>query len=678
MKEKESVLKETLLLLDFLLANINYMVITTSKEGIITSFNHKAERVLGYKASELVGIHTPAIIHYLPEVVERAAQFSKELGIILQPGFDVFVAKTNLDLPNEYEWNYVTKDGEHIPVSLSVTALYDKDGSIIGYIGIARDITEDKKIFAQLIHSKQLLNDAQHLTKVGSWSLDLIQNHLEWSDEIYNIFEIDPERFYPSYEGFLNAIHPQDVEIVQETFSKSIEDKTPYTITHRLLMSDGRVKYVVENGKTTYSEDGSALLSQGTVQDITEIKLLQEELKLHNQELNAILETTRDGIAIVDKESNFLYVNDAYLKMSGFSKQELMLQNFVAFSITEDRMKLAQRLLEVVEKGFIQNIEKTCIVANGKKVKLNISMALMPDKKRILISTKDVTESKRLEKKVQDYISLVDEHIITSSTDLAGNIIYASKAFCRISQYSEQELIGKNHRIIRHPDMPASLYDELWNTISMDKPWAGELKNIAKDGSFYWVYAAIAPTWDDDGKKIGYTAIRQDITDKKRIEELSVTDRLTGLYNRLKLDEVFTYEITQTKRYQTPLSIILLDIDHFKQVNDTYGHQTGDLVLQEIAKILRSLDRQSDTIGRWGGEEFLIILPKTNQIGAMQIGEKIRFSIESHLFSIVGKKTASFGISEFQNGDDQNTLVERADNALYRAKKEGRNRVIFL
>lgn len=678
MKEKKSDPKENLLLLDFLLTNINYMVITTSKDGVITSFNQKAETVLGYQASELVGIHTPAIIHYLPEVVERAAQFSKELGIILEPGFDVLVAKTNLDIPNEYEWNYVTKEGDHIPVLLSVTALLDKDGSIIGYVGIARDITEEKKTFAQLLQSKQLLNDAQHLTKVGSWSLDLIQNHLEWSDEIYNIFEIDPDRFNPSYEGFLNVIHPQDVEIVQKAFSKSVEDKTPYTITHRLLMSDGRVKYVVENGKTTYSEDGSAILSQGTVQDITEIKVLQEELKLHNEELNAILETTIDGIAIVDKESNFLYVNNAYLKMSGFSKQELMMQNFISFSVPEDTMKLAQRLKEVVKKGFIQNIEKTCIVANAKKVKLNISMALMPDKKRILISTKDVTESKRLEKKVQDYISLVDEHIITSSTDLAGKIIYTSKAFCRISQYTEEELIGKNHRIIRHPDMPASVYDELWNTISMDKPWAGEIKNIAKDGSFYWVYAAIAPTWDDDGKKIGYTAIRQDITDKKRIEELSVTDRLTGLYNRLKLDEVFTYEITQTKRYQTPLSIILLDIDHFKQVNDTYGHQTGDLVLQEMAKILRSLGRQSDTIGRWGGEEFLIILPKTDRINAMQIGEKIRFSIENHLFPIIGKKTASFGISEFQNGDDQNTLVERADNALYRAKKEGRNRVIFL
>lgn len=669
-------LQDSSSLLIAILNNINYLVITTSKDGIITSFNRKAEQMLGYEASELIGKYTPAILHYPPEILDRAIQFSNELNIALEPGFEVFVIKSKLGLPNEHEWTYITKNGAHIPVLLSVTSLQDNDGSLIGYVGISRDITAEKETYEQFTHSKQLLNEAQTLAKVGSWSLDLTQNYLEWSDEIYRIFEIDPIKFNPSYEGFLNAIHPEDVEIVQEAFSRSVQNKISYTITHRLLMSDGRVKYVIENGITTYSDEGAPLFSHGTVQDITEIKVLQEELNLHNQELEAILETTRDGIAIVDMDSNFLYVNNAYLKMSGFSKEELMGKTFVGFSVPEDSERLALRLKEVVEKGFIQNIEKTCIVANGKRVTLTISMALMPDKQRILISTKDIAEAKALEKKLHDYIALVDEHIIISSTDLEGNIVYASKAFCRISQYSEEELIGKNHRIIRHPDMPASLYDELWKTITMDKPWAGEIKNIAKDGSFYWVYAAITPTWDEDGKKIGYTAIRQEITDKKRIEELSVTDRLTGLYNRLKLDEVFSYEITQLKRFHPPLSIILLDIDHFKHVNDMHGHQVGDQVLQHIAKILHSIGRQADTIGRWGGEEFLIILPQTDRIGAIKIGEKIRLAVEEYSFPVIGTKTASFGIAEFQKDDNQSTLVERADRALYRAKNEGRNRVV--
>ncbi|MDO9208386.1 MAG: PAS domain S-box protein [Sulfuricurvum sp.] len=669
-------LQDTSSLLLAIFNNINYFVITTSQNGIITSFNRKAEQMLGYEASELIGKHTPAIFHYPPEILDRATQFSNELNIALEPGFEVFVIKTKLGFPNEHEWTYITKNGANIPVLLSVTSLQDNNGLLIGYVGIARDITVEKETYGQFIHSKELLNEAQNLAKVGSWNLDLTQNHLEWSDEIYRIFEIDPIKFNPSYEGFLNAIHPEDVEIVQEAFSRSVQNQTSYSITHRLLMSDGRVKYVVENGITTYSDEGTALFSHGTVQDITEIKVLQEELNLHNQELEAILETTRDGIAIVDMDSNFLYVNNAYLKMSGFTKEELMGKTFVGFSVPEDSAKLALRLKEVVDKGFIQNIEKTCIVANGKRVKLNISMALMPDKQRILISTKDIAEAKALEKKLHDYIALVDEHIITSSTDVKGNIVYASKAFCRISQYSEEELIGKNHRIIRHPDMPASLYDELWKTITMDKSWAGEIKNIAKDGSFYWVYAAISPTWDEDGKKVGYTAIRQDITDKKRIEELSVTDRLTGLYNRLKLDEVFMYELVQSKRFHAPLSIILLDIDHFKHVNDTYGHQVGDQVLQHIANILRSIGRQADTIGRWGGEEFLIVLPQTDRDGAIKMGEKIRLAVEDYSFPVIGKKTASFGIAEFHEEDNESTLVERADRALYRAKNEGRNRVV--
>ncbi len=224
--------------------------------------------------------------------------------------------------------------------------------------------------------------------------------------------------------------------------------------------------------------------------------------------------------------------------------------------------------------------------------------------------------------------------------------------------------------------MPAEIYKELWNTLIHNQTWQGEIKNKAKDGSIYLVYAVISPDYDDNGRKRGYTAIRQNITSKKRAEELAITDRLTGLYNRLKLDEVLNYEIAQTSRYDTPLSIIIIDIDHFKNVNDTYGHQTGDIVLKEVAQILRSCSRTSDTSGRWGGEEFLIILPNTNLTGALEAAEKIRTSIENYPFSVVGKKTASFGVAEFLVEENEDSFIERADQALYRAKSGGRNQVV--
>jgi diguanylate cyclase (GGDEF)-like protein len=164
--------------------------------------------------------------------------------------------------------------------------------------------------------------------------------------------------------------------------------------------------------------------------------------------------------------------------------------------------------------------------------------------------------------------------------------------------------------------------------------------------------------------------------DKELLQELSSTDRLTKLYNRAKFEELFEYEIRQTLRYDTPLSLIMVDLDHFKQVNDTYGHQVGDLVLQDMATILTRSSRASDAVARWGGEEFLILAPKTNLEQAAQLAEKIRIAVEKHPFAEVGSKTGSFGVACYRQQDTLTSLLQRADTALYRAKEEGRNRVV--
>jgi diguanylate cyclase (GGDEF)-like protein len=161
----------------------------------------------------------------------------------------------------------------------------------------------------------------------------------------------------------------------------------------------------------------------------------------------------------------------------------------------------------------------------------------------------------------------------------------------------------------------------------------------------------------------------------QELERLSITDRLTGLFNRLKLDDVFDSEIQRSLRYGQPFSVILLDIDHFKQVNDTHGHQVGDQVLIAVAKILAINSRRTDFVGRWGGEEFMVICPHTDQMGAMALAENLRQILQSHDFPVVRQKTASFGVTTYQPGDHPNSMVARADEALYEAKRKGRNRV---
>lgn len=171
----------------------------------------------------------------------------------------------------------------------------------------------------------------------------------------------------------------------------------------------------------------------------------------------------------------------------------------------------------------------------------------------------------------------------------------------------------------------------------------------------------------------------KELLDKNcELELLAITDRLTGICNRLKLDEVFEHECGRSKRYGINFSVILMDIDHFKRVNDTYGHQVGDMVLLQMADLLTVQLREVDVPGRWGGEEFLIICPETDGEKALLIAEKLRAAIDCFEFNVVSHTTASFGVTSYRGGDDVKEMMARADSALYRAKERGRNCIEYL
>lgn len=283
---------------------------------------------------------------------------------------------------------------------------------------------------------------------------------------------------------------------------------------------------------------------------------------------------------------------------------------------------------------------------------------------------------------MKKYIKIVDENVLTSSTDLDGNITYASEAFCEISGYTKDELIGQNHRIIRHSDMKESTYKELWETITSGKTWKGEIKNKKKNGDYYWVKASISPMFDNKGEIISYTAIREDITDKKIIEEISITDGLTNIYNRRYFDEIFPKIINEAKRKNELVAFVFMDIDHFKQYNDNYGHQKGDEVLINFAACLKqSLHRSSDYTFRLGGEEFAVVYQMETKEKAVEFANNLRKNIENlkieHKYSSVSSYiTASMGlICKNANEIVIDEIYKQADDLLYQAKRSGRNQV---
>lgn len=300
-----------------------------------------------------------------------------------------------------------------------------------------------------------------------------------------------------------------------------------------------------------------------------------------------------------------------------------------------------------------------------------------------------------------EYKKAVDLSNIVSKTNPKGVITYVNDKFCEISGYTRDELIGKPHNIIRHPDMPREAFKKLWDTIKAKKSWQGVVTNMKKDGGQYIVDTTVIPILDIDGDVVEYIAIRHDITEleetkqqlrninkamKNKVDELySMTntleqkaykDNLTGINNRENFEDIFSIEIANAKQNNLPLSLIIFDVDHFKIVNDTYGHQAGDIILIDLVKLVADHIKNGDVFARWGGEEFVILTPLTEITGACNLAENLRKLVQSHPFGYVGNEiTLSFGIAQLSGEDTKKTLFEKADGALYEAKKNGRNRV---
>lgn len=299
-----------------------------------------------------------------------------------------------------------------------------------------------------------------------------------------------------------------------------------------------------------------------------------------------------------------------------------------------------------------------------------------------------------------EYKKAVDLSNIVSKTNPKGIITYVNDKFCEISGYTKEELIGKPHNIIRHPEMSREAFKNLWDTIKAKQSWHGVVKNMKKNGGQYIVDTNVIPILDVDGDITEYIAIRHDITEleetkeqlrninramKNKVDELySMTnsleekankDTLTGISNRDSFEDMFSFEIQRAKEENTVLSLMVFDIDNFKIINDTFGHQAGDNILIEITRIISNNMKTSDIFARWGGEEFVILMPNTKLDDAFTFSQKLRELIEQHVFNYNDKITASFGIAEFNENDTKNTLFEKADEALYLAKKNGRNRV---
>lgn len=278
---------------------------------------------------------------------------------------------------------------------------------------------------------------------------------------------------------------------------------------------------------------------------------------------------------------------------------------------------------------------------------------------------------------------LSDAVLIKWNNDEDWSIDFVSKSVHKLLGYSQNDLESNSVKYvscIHHNDLKRvtqEVEDAIKNRVYFfeHRPY----RIITKDGDIKWIIDSTVIVRDSKDEITHFVGYLTDITELKNselaLQNISRTDQLTKISNRMHTDDVLQNQYHRFYRDNEICSIVLVDIDYFKVVNDKYGHLVGDSVLIEFAGLIKASIREEDVVGRWGGEEFLIILPHTNITQAMQLSEKLRGLIENHNFTTIKHKTASFGVATFEQGITIQTLLDTADNALYQSKNNGRNQV---
>ena len=294
----------------------------------------------------------------------------------------------------------------------------------------------------------------------------------------------------------------------------------------------------------------------------------------------------------------------------------------------------------------------------------------------ITLQYKDRLES--FNKELLNTNLLIDKYFILLRSDLDGKIMHANDTFMNLTSYTQEELADVSYCSLCRGEAAQRLASVCFGSMDQEDEYNGVLECKKADGSSYWAETHVVVEYDESDQKIGYLIFQQDVTEKVALEKASITDTLTQVNNRMRFDEISQQRLEEFSRYDRVSSLIICDIDDFKLINDKYGHSKGDEVLKSFAKVLKQNVRFTDTLARWGGEEFVILLPQADITHAIAAATKICSAIEKHDFDCGERITASFGVSITQKEDTQTDWFNRADKALYLAKESGKNSVYYL
>ncbi|MCT8972244.1 EAL domain-containing protein [Microbaculum marinisediminis] len=621
--DRETILKQLEQEKDFaenLVEMAPVIVLVLDKDGKITHANPHFEQLTGYSIAEIHG--KDWFTTFLPERERERVERVFRQALSGRPSR----GNTNAIL---------TRDGREIEVEWHDQAIRDETGRPVSLLAVGQDVSERLAAQAAMAASEARLKEAQRIAGLGNWELDLRTGALHWSEEIFRLFELDASVFTPSYEAFLDVVHEDDRALVDAAYNRSLTDRMPYEVIHRLRMPDGRIKYVHERGVTDFSDDGTPLRSAGTVLDITEQRLAENALKeaeRRSADLVAELKTTVATMARRDRERVLL---------------NQMLEMLMSCVRGEDALDVVHAFSKRIFRGRYGAISIHGDPGSGElrgvrwwgRDTLDVDMrAALADSSHAACPANEATAPSGFHERCRgcNPKNLVCVPLVCDGDTFGALVVEPSPG----DRDDGPRSVGARNDGARN--------DEARN----DRELA----------------VAVAEA---------LSLALSNVEMRRRLERESTKDPLTQVYNRRFFLDTVAEAMAQNAKDGTRFAVHVLDLDDFKAVNDRFGHPCGDTLIEMVAQRLTATIRSGDTVARLGGDEFAILerLGSGLRDDAASLAKRILRQVGQpfHLSGHQVRVGASIGIALApEHGVDADVLLRSADLALYKVKSEGR------
>ena len=654
-------------------------------------FHAVSERMKGYLAAERVFFDASdpsrflLLAYFIPaQMVDRQAS-----GIPLPNMFDILLvlilvgAAFMLMLRHTFSpLKRVTAEAREIVAGNRQIRLNEKGGGEVGEITGAFNIMLDKLSDSDLIGRENAFRKELIESLPGIFYMIDAQGHfLMWNRNLEQVLQRKKGELAssPALDFFEGEDKIRIANAIKQVFEAGEAE-----LDARLLAKDGSKTFYRFNGKRIKSDGKPVLVGLGI--DISSHIRAESVLKRHK----AMVESAHDGYWLADIQGRLLEANQAYANISGYSVEELTGMHISRLEAKEKSPdEVNAHIAKIVGQGF-DVFETQHRHKDGHAIDIEVSATLMRGTQQIVAFCRDISARKHSEEALRVAAAVFETHDAIVITDAQANIIRVNRSFSEITGYAAGEVIGENPRIMSSGRQDKAFYAEMWKEILESGSWAGEIWDRRKNGEIYPKWLTITAVKNEHGETTQYVAIFSDITVRKHKEELirsmAFYDALTQLPNRRLFHERFHLALAASARYGDYGAILFIDLDRFKPLNDTFGHDYGDLLLIEVSVRIKACVREVDTVARFGGDEFVVLLESVSSDRkdairkAGLVAEKIRedLSCTYYLKDQEYSCSPSIGVSLFHGGAEQmDELIRHADAAMYQAKDAGGNTIRF-